>query len=113
MVADRDTSQLPEQTPTQAEIATATSTAAAINVRHAQDADGDELFKVTVEVFVEVPAESATDFEALLDLRSGVLEVRDADAVEALEVGAGSWRLAVIARPADHPQHVAVYLNRP
>ncbi len=112
LISDRGTADLPNQPPRSPDVATATRSALALAVRHVQDTElVEEPATVTVNVFVDAEPDGATDFNTTLDLSTGVLEVGDAEAVEHLELGAGQWDLALIARPADHPDNITIWLS--
>jgi hypothetical protein len=63
-------------------------------------------------VFVNLGPDTAVDFTTELDIASGVLDIGDAEQSENLELGTGRWPLALLARPADHPDDTTIWLNR-
>jgi hypothetical protein len=113
LISDQSTHDLPHPPPAAPDIASATRSAVTIGVRHAQDSDlADEQATVSINVFIGVEPDTAVDFTTDLDIASGVLDIGDAEQSERLELGTGRWRLALLARPADHPDDITVWLNR-
>jgi hypothetical protein len=113
LISDHSTHDLPRQPPAAPDTAIATPSAVAINVRHAQDSDlADAEAVVSINVFIGVEPDSAVDFTTELDIASGVLDIGDAEQSERLDLDTGRWRLALVARPAEHPDDVTVWLNR-
>jgi hypothetical protein len=113
LLNDRGATDLPEGAPTAPDFATATRSAIAVNVRHAQDVDiDDEPAKVTIDVYLAGAPEGTVDFRADLDAISGTLEIGDADATDELEIGPGTWALALNATPADYPDDIQLWIER-
>jgi hypothetical protein len=94
---------------------TATDTAVAIAVRHAQDVDyeGGETAPAAVSVNVLAgPADvAATDFEGSIRLGSGVLAVGDAEQEETVDVRPGSYRVQVRLDHPEYAENVDVWLT--
>ena len=113
LIGDHGSADLPGEPPTAQTVATATQSAVAIAVRHAQDAElGDEsAATVSVDLFVGSEPDGATDFTTTLNFTTGALDVGDAQAFDQVEIGPGRWHLGIACRPAQHPDQVAVWLN--
>jgi hypothetical protein len=113
LLNDRGATDLPEGATTAPDFATATRSAIAANVRHAQDVDiDDKPAEVTIDVYLASAPEGTVDFRADLDVISGTLEIGDAEATEELEIGPGTWTLALNATPADHPDNIQLWIKR-
>ena len=103
LVSDSGTVGLPTDVAAAPEVAAATRSALAINVRHATDLDGDDdSAEVSVNVVVGRAPAIDIDYRAELEVSSGVLEIGDADAIDESAVsprGAG-LRLSTRQQPA-------------
>lgn len=91
---------------------TASDSAAVVVVRHAQDVRlGEDEF--TVEVCVKAGRSELAElaFDGVLQVRSGRLEVGDADQWDAFGVAPGSVRLQISASPAESPEAVQVWVT--
>ncbi len=93
---------------------TATGSAVAVAVRHAQDVEvGSAVreFYVSLEVRLAQPAETAVCFDGVIDVPSGRITFGDADRQDALDVVPGRWRVQVALDPEDYPEHVQIWIT--
>lgn len=114
LLADQASTELPEGPRSRPPYVTATQSAAAIAVRHAQDVDDLHAgpAEVTVNLYVDTAPERDPAYLGSIDIPSGVIEVGDAEETEALEIGAGHWTLQISAEPTEHPEKISIWLNR-
>lgn len=114
LVNDRGTTDLPRDVAAAPDFATATRTALAVNVRHAADVDGDDdAANVNINVVVGPAPSGAMDYRTELDVTTGALEVGDAETVDEPLLGPGTYVVAVRISPADHPDHVELWIEGP
>ena len=109
ILGDAEAMDIPQAITTRV---TASDSAAVVAVHHAQDVPvgGDE-FKVEVCVKAGRSELAELAFDGVLQIRSGRLEVGDADEWEALRVEPGSVRLQISASPAESPDAVQVWVS--
>lgn len=81
-------------------------------VRHASDVDhlDDGEFKVGLQVRSGAEAVMPC-FEGTILLGSGRLSIGDVDHEDVLPVAPGRYRLQIETAPADHPEHVTIWLT--
>jgi len=93
---------------------TATGSAVAVAVRHAQDVDLGSAageFQVSLEVRLGKPTETAVCFDGVIDIPSGRITFGDADHEDSLNVVPGRWRVQVDLEPEDMPEHVNIWIS--
>jgi hypothetical protein len=93
-------------------------------VRHAQDIETDlsdlnpndplPFAEVNVRVWVDdAPSVGGFQFDGVLRINSGTLNVGDADRWDAMELPPGPWRLRVRTSPVNHASQLLAYLTAP
>ena len=100
-------------------VVVATRTVVAVGVRHAQDVDFESAdeeqevsqFSVTVEVRLGQVADTAVQFDSVIEVPSGRITVGDADRDESLLVTPGRWRIQLALTPEDQPEQVDVWIT--
>jgi hypothetical protein len=93
---------------------TATGSAIAVAVRHAQDvelASAVHEFCVSLEVWLGQPTEATVCFDGVIDVPSGRITFGGADHVDMIDVAPGCWRVQVALEPEDYPQHVDIWIT--
>ena len=100
----------------------ASSSGLVIVVRHAQDVDATVLdplasndyvpeAQVAVHVLVASHGLESADYQSVLSVTDGNLDIGDADRWDSLHLPVGSWQAQVTASPADAPDHIEIVLS--
>lgn len=113
---DRDASDVPALTTS---VVSYSWTGLVVKVLHAQDVDlsgyrEDEVIapaQVEIEVTVGDGAPESPTSGGVIDVRSGVLTVGDAEQEDTVEIGPGRWAVQIECVPRENAEKVRVWLQ--